>query len=106
MSIPISTPHPDWVGRAGSAHPSVLSGRTRERLLVGMSALVPLVLALAISIALPKPSVGAVVAVAAGTVGAAGLVGLMLSSRYTVTLTLLALYLGLFDGPVKLRGPQ
>ncbi len=103
MSAPIGTPYPDGVQRAGWAHPSVLSGRARELLLVGMSVLVPLVLALAVSIALPKPSTGSVVAVVALTLGAAGVVALMISSRYTVTLTLLTLYLGLLDGPVKLQ---
>ena len=34
--------------------------------------------------------------------GAVGVLALMLSTRYEVTVTLLALYLGLLDGPVKL----
>ena len=77
--------------------------RAREYLLLCLSALIPLVLALAISLHMPKPSVGSVVAVIGITLGAAGVVALMLSTRYAVTLTLLALYLGLLDGPVKLE---
>jgi len=81
----------------------VFGQRAREYLLLCLSALIPLVLALAISLHMPKPSVGSVVAVIGITLGAAGVVALMLSTRYAVTLTLLALYLGLLDGPVKLE---
>ena len=38
-----------------------------------------------------------------GILGAAGVVALLLSTRYEVTLTVLVLYLGLLDGPVKLE---
>jgi hypothetical protein len=99
----MSTPYPAVVERARWGHPSVAGERARERLLLGMGVLIPLVLALAISVALPKPGVGSVLAVALITLGAAAVVALMVSTRYAVTLTLLTLYLGLLDGPVKLQ---
>ncbi len=102
-SAPISTPYPDGVQRAHWGHPSVRSARARERLLVGIGMLAPLIVALAISVELPRPSAGSLLAVVALLLGAACVLALMLSTRYTVTLTLLALYLGLLDGPVKLQ---
>ncbi len=99
----MSTPYPHLADRVGWDHPSVLSRRTRGHLLVAISMLVPLVLALAISVEMPKPTVGSVVVVVGLALGAVAVVALMLSTRYAVTLTLLALYLGLLDGPIKLE---
>jgi hypothetical protein len=101
---PMSTPpYPSLASRAGAGHPTVLSRRARERLLLFMTALIPLVLALAISVATPHPSVKEVIEVVLLILGAVGVVVLMASVRYTVSLTLLVLYLGLLDGPVKLE---
>jgi hypothetical protein len=100
MSTP---PYPNRASRAGAGHPTVLSRRARERLLVFMTALIPLVLALAISVATPHPSAKEVVEVVLLILGAVGVVVLMASVRYTVSLTVLVLYLGLLDGPVKLE---
>lgn len=99
----MSTPYPNLSGRGGWDHPDVRAWRTRELLLAGVGAFVPLVLALAISVAMPKPTVGSVVLVAGAALGAVGVVMLMVSTRYAVTLALLALYLGLLDGPIKLE---
>jgi len=99
----MSTPSPNLAGRAGWGHPSVLSRRAHEHLLVGMSMLVPLVLALAISVEMPEPRLSSVVAVVGIALGAVAVVTFLLSTRYTVTLTLLVLYLGLLDGPIKLE---
>jgi hypothetical protein len=99
----MTTPYPNLANRAGGGHPTVLSRRAREGLLLCLTALIPLTLALVISVEMPKPNAESVVEVAGIMFGAAGIVALMLSSRYTVTLTLLALYLGLLDGPIKLE---
>lgn len=99
----MSSPYPHLVDRAGWGHPSVLSRRARERLLVGVSALIPLVLALAVSLEVPAPSIASSAVILGIVLGVAGVFALMLSTRYAVTLTVLALYLGLLDGPVKLE---
>jgi hypothetical protein len=99
----MSTPYPNLANRAGAGHPTVISRRARERLLLCLTVLIPVVLALAISVAVPKPTLKEVVEVILLILGAVGVVSLMLSTRYTVTLTFLALYLGLLDGPVKLE---
>jgi hypothetical protein len=100
MSTP---PYPNLATRAGAGHPTVLSRRARERLLVCMTALVPLVIALMISVETPNPSVKEIVEVLLLILGMVGVVGLMASARYTLTLALLVVYLGLLDGPVKLE---
>lgn len=81
------------------AHPVVVGRRRRELLLIGASAVIPLVAALAISVAVPHPSLLLLVALA---VGGVGVVALMVMPRYEITVMLVALYLGLLDGPVKL----
>ncbi|HLM86875.1 MAG TPA: hypothetical protein VK272_11875 [Solirubrobacteraceae bacterium] len=97
----MSTPYPQLATRVGAGHPAVLSRRARERMLVGVSALVPLVIALAISIAMPQPEAKSVAEVIGGLIGVVGISVLVVSTRYSVTLTVLAVYLGLMDGPIK-----
>ncbi len=80
-------------------HPVVTSRRLRELALVGASVVIPLVLATAISLAVPKPNVLLALLIAAGGVA---VVALMTIPRYEVTVTIVALYLALLDGPVKL----
>jgi hypothetical protein len=99
----MSTPYPQPAGRVGWDHLELRRTRTRERLLAGMTMLIPLALALAISVDMPKPTVASLVLVVGLTLGVAAVIALVVSTRYTVTLTLLALYLGLLDGPVKLE---
>jgi hypothetical protein len=99
----MSTPYPNLASRAGGGHPSVLNTRAHERMLLCLSVLVPLILALAISVAMPEPTVKSVLEVVGIALGAVGVLALIASTRYTVSLTLLALYLGLLDGPVKLE---
>ncbi len=99
----MSTPYPHLANRVGGGHPTVTSRRARERLLLCLTFLVPVVLALAISVQMPSPNVRSVLEVLVLTLGAIGVVALVLSTRYAVTLTLLALYLGLLDGPIKLE---
>ncbi|MGH2864898.1 MAG: hypothetical protein ACRDJX_06570 [Solirubrobacteraceae bacterium] len=83
-------------------HPAVLGQRMRERMLLVLAALLPATLALAISLEMPTPGIRDLAEVIGGLAGGTAAVALARSRRYTVTLTLLALYLGLLDGPVKL----
>ena len=95
----MTTPHLRLSGGAGAVHPVVLDRRIRDIALVGLSGLVPAVIALGLTVALPNTSVlvvlGAILAVLA-------IVALIVNSRLEVTVGLLAVYLGLLDGPVKL----
>ena len=95
----MSTPHLRPSGATGVVHPAVLDRRVRELLLIGLTALIPAVIALGITVELPNTSLLLVLAV---ILGALGIVALMVSSRLEVTVALLALYLLLLDGPVKL----
>jgi hypothetical protein len=95
----MSTPPIRFASPDPGPHPVVLNRRIRELALLGASAVVPLALALAISVAVPNPSLPLLLGLA---VGLLGVIGLMVSGRYEVTVMMVALYLGLFDGPVKL----
>lgn len=81
------------------AHPAVLSRRRRELVQLGLSGLIPLALGLAISSQVAKPSLSLVLALA---LGALGVTALVLNRRLEVTVVVIALYLGLLEGPVKL----
>ncbi len=73
--------------------------RARELALLALTALLPLVLALAAAREVRQPSIP----LTFGALAAAlAVVALLVSTRYAVTLTLVALYLGLLEGPVKL----
>jgi hypothetical protein len=80
-------------------HPDVLNRRIRELLLIGASMIVPLALGLAISVQVAHPSLLLLLAL---TVGGLGVVALIGSERYPMTVALIALYLGLLEGPAKL----
>ncbi len=84
----------------GGMHPAVRNRRVHDLLILALSVLMPLVLGLGISVAYPDPNPALVFGV---IIGAAGVLALLLSTRYEVTLALLMLYLGLLDGPVKLE---
>jgi hypothetical protein len=86
-------------GPSRGVHPVVLNRRIRELLLLGASIVVPLAAALAISVAVPNPNVTQLLVLA---VGVLAVVALIVSPRYEVTITVIVLYLGLLDGPVKL----
>jgi hypothetical protein len=99
----MSTPYPHLTNRVGGGHPTVTGRRARESLVLGVTFLVPVIIALAISIQMPSPTLRNVVEVIVLTLGIVGVIALVLSTRYTVTLTILALYLGMLDGPIKLE---
>jgi hypothetical protein len=84
---------------AGTIHPVVLERRVSDLLLVGLSALVPALMALAITVGLPNVSLLEALGVIAAVVG---VVALMASDRLDATVALLLLYLGLLNGPIKL----
>jgi hypothetical protein len=83
----------------GTIHPVVLERRLSDLLLIGLSALVPALIALGLTVALPHTSLPEVLAVIAAVVA---IVALMASGRLDITVALVVLYLGLLDGPAKL----
>jgi hypothetical protein len=83
----------------GGVHPAVLNRRMRETGQLLLSVVIPLALALAISTQVTHPNLLLLVG---GTAGAIGVVALMISPRYELTLIIVALYLGLLQGPLKL----
>lgn len=95
----MTTPHLRLSGPIGGAHPAVLDRRIRELFLLGMSALVPVALALAVTVAEPRPDFLLDFGLMAGAIG---IVTLVANSRLEVTVTLVVLYIGLLEGPVKL----
>jgi len=84
---------------AGTIHPVVLERRVRDLAVAGVGALVPALIALAITLGLPHASLAEVLL---GIAAVVGVVALMASGRLDVTVALIVLYLGLVDGPVKL----
>jgi hypothetical protein len=90
----------DPAGGPWRGHPAVLSRRLEDWLLTGVAAAVPLLVALRIALKVPDPNF----LLAGGAIALAiGLIALAASARYEVSLTILALYLGLVDGVVKLE---
>lgn len=83
----------------GGTHPAVLNRRMHDILILALTVLVPLAIGLGITVAYPHPNPFLVLG---GIIGVAGVTALLLSTRYEVTLTVLFLYLGLLDGPIKL----
>ncbi|MCW3028229.1 MAG: hypothetical protein JWN81_1440 [Solirubrobacterales bacterium] len=77
-------------------NPAILNSRLRAVVLAG---LVPLVIAFGVAVAVPKPNIALELTLA---LGALGIVVLITERRLELTVLLLALYLGLLDGPVKL----
>ncbi len=83
----------------GGMHPAVLNRRLHDGAMNLASVLVPLVVALAVSVAVARPSVPLLLGAFVGLVGVAALVS---SPRYEVTVAVVVIYLGLLDGPIKL----
>ncbi len=87
-------------GPAWAGHPEVLDRRLRDLLFVGfVGAVLPAALALGLTIEFPDLSLTLVLAI---LVGVLGLVALMKSPRLDVNVCIIAVYLGVLDGPVKL----
>jgi hypothetical protein len=95
----MSTPHLRLSPPLGGGHPAVRSRRIHELFLRGATALVATVVALGIALQISTPNSVLVLAIVLGVLFVSGLV---ISTRYELTLSLLVLYLGLLDGPIKL----
>jgi hypothetical protein len=87
------------LGGAGEVHPAILRRRVHDAALAGAAVLVTVALAMAIAVAVPHPSFTLLIA---GVAGGILITWLIASTRYEFTVLVLALYLGLLDGPVKL----
>ncbi|HWX44909.1 MAG TPA: hypothetical protein VNY52_06270 [Solirubrobacteraceae bacterium] len=83
----------------GGAPRATGGGRARELLAPGLTGLIALAIALGVVREVHHPSILLTLAV---MLAALGVVVLLVSTRYAVTLALIALYLGLLEGPVKL----
>lgn len=81
------------------AHPLVRERRREDIVRVALTAAIPAVTATAVTIALPKANILVVLAIIAGVVA---IIALAASSRLDVTVMMLAVYLGVLNGPVKL----
>lgn len=87
-------------GSLAGPHPAVVNRRIHDLLVLVVTGLIPLVIGLGIVVATPNPNP---IVLLGTTLGVVGVFTLMLSTRYEVTLALIAIYLGLFDGPIKLE---
>src|SRR5271170_7166505 len=94
----MSARYPRLAGPFAGTHPAVLSRRIHELVVVSVAGLIPLALGLAITVESPNPNPALVFGV---LIALAVVLALLLSTRYEITLTIVALYLGLLDGPVK-----
>jgi hypothetical protein len=92
-------PYPRQLRATGSAQAAIADRPLRENLLVGFAWLASLLLALGIAVAVPHPNLGLALAV---MLGAVAVFVLVLTKRLEVKVALVALYLGLLDGPIKL----
>ncbi|HTW43578.1 MAG TPA: hypothetical protein VMD79_14830 [Solirubrobacteraceae bacterium] len=95
----MSTRSPGVLGPAGLGHPVVLDRRMRDWLALALAGVIPAAVALGVTVAFPQANVLVFIAI---IVGAIAVVALINSSRLEVTVTILAIYLLLLDGPVKL----
>jgi hypothetical protein len=83
----------------GRPRPGLRSRRVRDLLRGSLAGVLALAIALGVTVAVPRPNF---VLVFALLIGAVCVFALAACSRLEVTVTILALYLGLLDGPVKL----
>ncbi|HEX3510322.1 MAG TPA: hypothetical protein VHT27_04395 [Solirubrobacteraceae bacterium] len=90
---------PGGLGGPFGGHPAVARTRRRHMMLALAMLLIPLVAAMAISLQDAKPSVLLAVALIVGVVV---IVALLANPRLNVSVSLVIIYLGLLEGPVKL----
>ena len=95
----MSTPYPHLSGPFGGIHPARLSVRRRELMISGLAGLLALAIALGVTVAMPKPNYPLVFG---GVLGLAAVVALATHARLEVSVAVLALYVGLIEGPLKL----
>jgi hypothetical protein len=96
----MSAAHPRLATPFPGAHPAVRQRQLSELLVSLAAGSIALLIALAVVVRMPHPNY---VLVGGLIVGGLGVVTLVVSTRYEVTVTLVALYLGLLDGPIKLE---
>jgi hypothetical protein len=87
------------VGRPTGMHPAVRSRVARDAAVTTLIALLPLAAGLAITTALPHPNA---LLLFGGVAGIIAFAYLLTSTRSGMTVAVLLVYLGVFDGPVKL----
>ncbi len=90
---------PHLAGRLRT-HPAVFDRRVRDLSVTLAAIVIPLAAGLGITVAYPSPNPFLLFGVLIGFVG---VVTLLMSKRYEITLAVLMLYLGVADGPVKLE---
>lgn len=95
----MSTPHPRLSNPIGGAHLVVLDRRVRDLLLVGLTGLIPLVIALAVTVQVPNPDFFLTFLFVAGGMI---VVALTFFTRLEWSVGFLGFYLCCLDGPVKL----
>jgi hypothetical protein len=95
----MSTPQPRLYGPIRGTHPAILDRRIRQLLQTGAAGLILVAIAVGVTTRVPHPNLPLSIA---AMLSGLGVLALMVSTRYEVTLALVALYLGLLDGPVKL----
>jgi hypothetical protein len=95
----MSAPQAAVGGRTGRVHPSVRRRRLDRRLLVAAAVLAAFLLALGLSLTMPKPNFPLVFGLIVGVIG---IVALASISRLEVSAAVLTVYLGVLDGPIKL----
>jgi hypothetical protein len=89
-------------GPSAGVHPALLSRRLHDLRVTAIAGTVALGIALLMTYSMPDPSVTRVAAI---LLGGLGVFTLLLSPNYALTLTILALYIGLLDGALKLLAP-
>lgn len=94
----MSIPHPHLSSPIGGAYPR-LSLRSRELVTSGLAGLLALAVALGVTVAMPRPNYLLVFGIVFGVLGA---IALASYPRLEVSAVILALYVGLIEGPVKL----
>jgi hypothetical protein len=95
----MSTPQPLLSAPTGGSHPARLSVRHRELAITALAGGVALAVALAVTVAMPKPNYALVLGAILGVIAVGTLVSY---GRLEVSVSVLALYVGLIEGPLKL----
>jgi FtsH-binding integral membrane protein len=91
--------HPRLAGPVGAGHPAVRDRRIQDATALGLTALIPVAIGLGLTLGLPHPNL---LLVLGGILAALGVVWLIVYPRLEVTVAVLAVYLLMIDGPVKL----
>jgi len=91
--------HPRLAGPVGAGHPAVRDRRIQDATALGLTALVPVAIGLGLTLGISHPNLPLVLG---GILAALAIVALVVIPRLEVTVALLAIYLLMIDGPVKL----